>query len=110
MAGFILLRTVTPHSGNFICGHCRRSRCFLLSLHHSRHPRLKTRRCRSPYRSAMHQSMCRSLTSTDMAEDQCWVFLLVDCVAKKPKFPEEKNCEEYCSVSEIFCKNVARVK
>jgi hypothetical protein len=50
------------------------------------------------------------MTSTDIAEDQCWLFLLVDCVAKKPKFPEEKNCEEYCSVSEIFCKNVARVK
>jgi len=75
-----------------------------------RHSCLKTRRCRHANRSAMHQSMCRSLTSTDVAENQCKLSYFLICVAKKPKFPEEKNCEEYCSISEIFCKNVARVK
>jgi hypothetical protein len=75
-----------------------------------RHSRLKTRRCRHANRLAMHQSMCRSLTSTDVAENQCKLSYFLICVVKKPKFPEEKNCEEYCSVSEIFCKIVARVK
>jgi hypothetical protein len=27
----------------------------------------------------------------DIAEGQCCLFLRVDCVAEKPKFPEEKN-------------------
>jgi hypothetical protein len=52
-----------------------------------RHSRLKTRRCRHANRSAMHQSMCRSLTSTDVAENQCKLSYFLICVAKKTKVP-----------------------
>ena len=108
MVGFVLLRTVTPHSGNFIRDCCPRRG---VSCSHF----ITSDVCVSRHVSAERESFvhapehAQATDFHDIAEDQCKLSLALDLRGQKTKFPEEENCEEYCSVSEIFCKIVARV-
>jgi hypothetical protein len=103
MAGFILLRTVTPHSGNFIRDCCPRRD---VSCYHFITSTFASQDTEVPKRISFgHAPEHVQVTDFhDIAEDQRKLLTFLICRAKKPKFPEEKICEGTTQLERAFAR------
>jgi hypothetical protein len=86
MAGFVLLRTVTPHSGNFIRDCCPRRRA---SCYHFITSDVRASRHVSAERESFGHAPehARVTDFHDIAEDQCELSLALDLRGQKTKVP-----------------------
>jgi hypothetical protein len=103
MAGFVLLRTVTPHSGNFIRDCCLRRD---VSCYHFITSTFAPQDTEVPKRESFGHAPAHVQVTDfhDIAEDQRKLSCFLICVAKKPKFPEEKICEGTAQLVRSFAR------
>jgi len=90
MAGFVLLRTVTPHSGNFIRDCCLRRD---VSCYHFITSTFAPQDTEVPKRESFGHAPAHVQVTDfhDIAEDQCKLSLLLDLRGQKTKVPGREN-------------------